>query len=210
MTEINQRLPFAGPMLLGGLLVGAAFAAQRMIGRDASIPGTTTHIEINNSTVIAAGAERTGMSPQDFSDLLNKSIPNRFNLASNACRVIHPAKLSEGASIVVDGEAALTVSPDSVRETPAFVEKSSPDDVRTFYEKTPVEIRALDLDTHSKGWAVIIPVVGTSRIRLEIDPSVRTDALLRSGPVLADIDVFFKENPDGDLVPRRAYLRAIK
>jgi hypothetical protein len=210
VDALNERLPFVGPMIVAAIMIGGTVAVERMIGKDESIPGTTTSIqEVRNSVIILASSQ-INIEPAALEAIIHDNTSNAFNLASNACRVIHPAKLQDDASIIIDDSKELTIPPAAILETPSRVQRSTEKPGMVLMENEPIRMRALDLDNPKRGWAVVIPSVSRDkRIRLEVAQDIDRNRLLHRGPLMADIEVYYKDLPNGDQEPVRAFLRAV-
>lgn len=211
VQDLTHRCPVVGPIIVGAVLVGASVAVTRMAGRDTSIPGTSISIQNVNNSVISIGSDALQMSPDQLRGILKAHTGNAFNLASNACKVIRPAKTGDGnAEITVDGNDRLKIVGAAVRETPTHVERTIEEPLVRSLTNEIIIVRALDLDNARKGWAVVIPSISQHRVKMEIDAGIDRTRLLGSAPMHADIQVRFRQTEDGTEIPIHAFLQALR
>lgn len=211
VQDLTHRIPVVGPIIVGAVMLGASYAVTRMAVRDASIPGTSVSIQNVRDSVILVGADALHIPAEQFRAAMERQTGNAFNLASNACKVIRPAKTADGnAEITIDGNDRLKIVSEAVRETPVRVERSPEEPLMRTYTNESVVIRALDLDSPKKGWAVVVHSISEKRLKMEIAADVDRTRLLHSGPLLVDIQVFFHQTEDGQEIPVSAFLQELR
>ena len=151
-----------------------------------------------------------GMSAEEFKILIESAIKDKSKLAKDAVRVVKPAKREPGASIVFNNSDKLQIRAETVQAMPRYV--SEPDDLEFIEDYTNIEmmLRATDLDSTQRGWAVVIPELGDKRIRLLLDPTIDPEELYekRRG-FKGDATIIFKYNNRHEKVQKLIFLRKI-
>lgn len=204
MEAMSEKTPIFGPVIIMALLFGAGWGASKMFGGDAQ----KMHIEGDNNIVIQTCAEELSIPEATVREALTK-FKNKSHLASNACKVIYPAKGDPEGMIVIDDRPELKISNEAVRETPARMTRMEPEtDTRTLTNQL-ILVRAMDLDNPKKGWACTIPGICETRIKLEVAPSVNAAALMHSDGVNVDITLDVKYTEEGDEVFKKGYVERI-
>lgn len=126
----------------------------------------------------------------------------------NARDFFLPAKRHRARKI----SAGRTTIPQSViEEIPSDVDEQIFEPEREEYslENVEVQLRAHDLDSAKAGWAGVVSVVSEKRTRVQIDPSIPSDALFTKEAVLADLRVYLVENEDGEMEPSLYIIKEI-
>lgn len=215
IQAMSDRFPVLGPIITGLLLIGGVSAVTYYAAKAgaSSIKGNPSGSAINISqcrdVVIQQGAGTLNMKPAEYDKLLSTNSGNRFNLASNACRVILPASVG-GGSIVVDEDANLSLSDSAVKEVPRSVERSPTEPQMELFEQENIELRAIDRDSTSKGWGVVVPRLCGKRLKVQLDPTVDRDAIATRATVKADIEMYYNTNAQGDRIYHSAYIRSVE
>src|SRR5262249_15613966 len=152
MDQLTERQVAA--VFVALLLFGGGIAVARLFGsKDAQ-----KQIQINNSTVIIAGAEAMGISPEELQQTIEETIKrtDRGKLANEAIRVIGPARGATAGSFIVDGNPDLMIQPQTIEAIPTQVFPDSPEQYLQPFTNVELEIRATDLDSPKRGWGVVI------------------------------------------------------
>lgn len=168
----------------------------------------TIHLDKCRQVIVQQGASQLHVAPADFASLLECYSGNAFNQASNSCRVLRPAREGGGA-FSVDDDTNLVVTADAIRELPQRLDRSVEQPHVQRLIKEPISIRATDLDSRTRGWAVTVPSASGRRLRMEVDDAVLLNRV-SPGPAVGDIDLYFVENDEGDRVYKYAVLRALR
>ena len=208
IKTMNKQLPLVGPTFMLLLLTGGAYAVGHMFGREGGTNGTTVHLEKCRQTVILQGASTLRIEPAAFEKLVHDKTGNPFNVASNACRVLSPVKHG-GGGLTVDGDNNLVITPEAVQELPQRLDRDSGQPLVDKLDNVVVNIRALDLDSRAKGWAVVVPSVSKKRLKLELDSGVDA-SVITGGITHADIDLYYGEDEEGNRFYKSAVLREVK
>jgi hypothetical protein len=205
---MQNRHPLVGPVLTGLIVFGSAYAAVRMAGRENGTNGSVVNLNKCSNNIVQLGASQLHMDSESYATLLRDHAGNRFNIASNACRVLSPVRQS-GGDFTIDADANLVIPAAAVREVPPRIDRAAePPQVQAF-DNTEVNIRALDLDSRTKGWAVMIPSICGKRLKLEIDSGLSPD-IVTGGVCRADLNLYYSQTEDGDRIYKLAVLRAIR
>jgi hypothetical protein len=195
---------------LDGLAIGpvSIAAATYMIGKGIGSSGTTINLTNCHDVAIATGASTLNMTKDEFGDILRRNAGNVFNLASNSCRVLLPAKSGAG-SVVVDDAGSLTIPKAAIAEVPAAVERPAEKPQSQLFERETVELRAMDVDSRTKGWAIVVPRITNKRLKVELDPVLDANAIAYHSRVTADVELFYRVTDQGDRIYLSAYLRQV-
>jgi hypothetical protein len=206
MDNIMNNPQLLSSILLAMILSGGAY----YLGKDKSAtPEQKATIEANNNTIIQIGAGMVELSSEDFKEIIDNAINDKEKLAKNAIRVVSPAKRDPEASITFNGNEELRIQNESVKAMPRFVQEPEDEEYIEDYSNIELEIRAIDLDSTKRGWAVVIPELHKKRVRLQIDPAVNPEDLLDKRKVNANVTVIFGHDKEYNKIPRLVFLREI-
>ncbi|CNJ54010.1 Uncharacterised protein [Yersinia rohdei] len=179
------------------------------IASAAMSPETTPHFEANNNVIINIGAGEANLTPEGLKSVIESSVTNKKALAEGALKVISPARNDDNASLTIgQGSGQVVISQETIRMAPSAVifDQSSK---TVDYKDVDIQIRALDLDNPSKGWAAVVPGIIDRRVKLVLDPSLDAAALAGKMAFRGDITVTSNLNPkDGEYKPVEIMLRA--
>lgn len=147
------------------------------LASSAMSPDKVTHFEANNNTIINIGAGAANLTPEGLKSVIETSVRNPKSLAEGAVKVISPARSDENASLTIgDGQQTIVIPPETIRQAPTSVSIDPLTQVRD-YSDVDIQIRALDLDNPSKGWAAVVPGIIERRVKLVLDPNVSAESL---------------------------------
>jgi len=208
---MSDKLPVLGPIITGMVVVGIGYGAYRMIGREGAGNGSTVHIENVSQSVINTGAVMLNMPPEVYLNAIKNGGGNMLNLASNACKIVKPAKRVEAVlpSITVDGNTNLVLTGGVIDEAPSHVDRSVVVPEMQLLQNEEIIIRALDLDNPKRGWAVVIPRFCDKRIAVDLAPSVDTARIIAGRRIKADIELYYVLDDEGNHRYKTAHIRAI-
>ena len=204
MEKLAEK-PILAALILALIFSGGAIANHYW----GSSPEQKALIEANNNTIINIGSEMVSMKPDDYKKIIVDAINNKADLAKDAIKVIRPAKSDPKASIVFDGHQELSISPDVIRAIPTYLQDDISDESINDFDKVEILIRAIDLDSFKRGWAVVIPDVSEKRIPLQIDKKIDPERLLGLKFFTGDVTVIFQKDNSGKDVPQKAFLRKL-
>lgn len=196
LEMITNKYPIIGPTIALLVVGGLSIAAIRMFGRDGAGNGNIQELKNLQSSIVNTGTIVFGADEETVRTALEKGGGNVFNLASNAVKVIAPAKNTQ-ASITIDGDNRLVIPPAAIAAAPFRVDRSSAELQTSRRTNETIVIRALDLDK-SKGWGVTVPSFSGRRLPAEISPELVGKEIPAGTEVSADIELSYTENDEGD------------
>ena len=174
-----------------------------------STPEQKTIIEANNNTIIQIGAGLVDFSAQDFKALIDNAIKDKKSLAQNAAKVVVPAKRDPDATITFNKNNDLVISNEAIRAMPRFAQVPENEPYIEDFKNIELQIRAIDLDSNKRGWAVVIPEIHVKRIRLQLDPGIKPEVLIGIRKIMAEVTVIFEYDDDDNKIPKLVFLRKI-
>lgn len=206
MDNIMNNPQLLSCIILVMILSGGAY----YLGKDKSAtPEQKATIEANNNTIIQIGAGMVELSSEDFKAIIDGAIKNKEKLAKNAIDVVNPAKRDPEASITFNGNEELRIQNESVKAMPRFIQEPEDEEYIEDYKNIELEIRAIDLDSTKRGWAVVVPDLHKKRVRLQLDPTVNPEDLLDKRKVNANVTVIFGHDKEYNKIPKLVFLREI-
>lgn len=206
MERLVNNPKIFSAVILVLILMGAAY----YLGKDASAtPEQKAAIEANNNTIINIGAEMLGMTPEGFRLEIEGAIKDKPKLAKDAVRLVKPAKRDPEASITFNDTPELQITPESVRAMPRYVSEPEEEPYIEDYPAIQMELRATDLDSTKRGWAVALPEFGNQRVRLQLDPTVSPEEVFARRNFEGRATVMFASDKGGGRVPKLVFLREI-
>lgn len=129
----------------------------------------------------------------------------KLSIGNAVKRIIIPVK-REPEAIIRSGD--LQINRAQINETPSLVDLEYEDD----YEITEsligvdIEIRAIDMDKNSQGWAGVIKGVYERRLKMVIFPSLDKAKLFGRETIKGDVMVRLRKQADGDYLPYEFHL----
>ncbi|HHH1595529.1 TPA: hypothetical protein ACPZUF_004347 [Yersinia enterocolitica] len=155
-------------------------------------PNNTSHFEANNNTIINIGAGETNISPERIQSLINSSLTDKKVLAKNAVKIMAPARNDDNATLQIGSDnTSVTIPAETIKQTPTEV-VFEPDTYTREHMDVDLEIRALDLDNPSKGWAAVIPGLVDRRVNLVLAPNIKPEDLSHKFRIRADVTITYK------------------
>lgn len=158
-------------------------------------PEQKAQMEVSHNTIIQIGAGELQMTPEQFSAVL-KAVPNQNKNAADAVRFIAPAKRDAKADIVIDGDATVSFPTDYIAATPTDFQPPDTSDFNVAND-VAIELRALDLDSTSSGWAAVIPSISPRRVKLELAETIKPADLFGRKFITGDVEITSKKNKAG-------------
>jgi hypothetical protein len=167
-------------------------------------------IEANNNVIINIGAGMVELSPESFKVLIDGAIKDKQKLSKSAIRIVSPAKSDTEASIVFDDSADIKIDKASVQAMPRSVAEPEREEEIEDFENIEVILRAVDLDSHKRGWAAVLPSIHkTRRVRLQLDPTVDPNHLMEHPRIIGNVTVLYRFKDEGERYPYLVFLREI-
>ncbi len=206
MDNIMNNPQLLSSILLIMLLTGGAY----YLGKDKNAtPEQKATIEANNNTIINIGAGMLELEADEFKALIEGAIKDKDKLAKNAIRVIKPAKRDPEANITFNGNKELRIESKTVDAMPRFVSEPEQEEFIEDFEAIDLEVRATDLDSTKRGWAVVVPDLGKKRVRLQLDPTVSPEEVLEKRKFSGNVTIIFGHDKEYNKIPKLVFLRAI-
>ncbi|AHE97103.1 hypothetical protein [Thioalkalivibrio paradoxus] len=203
MDNIVNNPQLLSAIILVLILSGGAY----YLGKDA--PEQRATIEANNNTIINIGAGMVEMSAEEFQVVVEAAIKDKPKLAKDAVRVVKPAKLDPTASITFSDNEKLQITPEAVRAMPRYMAVQEEEQFIEDFKKIEMELRATDLDSTKRGWAVVVPQLSERRVRLQLDPTVNPEELYERRKFTANATIIFGHDKEYKKIPKLVFLREI-
>ncbi|MFP1783185.1 hypothetical protein ACLEDY_05630 [Lonsdalea quercina] len=191
-------------------VISCLLAYGLYLASSAMSPETTSHFEANNNVIINIGAGETNLTPEGLKSVIETSVANKKALAKGALNAISPARGDENASLTIgSGSSQITIPQETIRMAPTEVHFDDPSKSDDF-EDVDIQIRALDLDTPSKGWAAVVPGIINKRVKLVLDPKLDPNILAGKMAFRGNITVTkVLSKKDNEYKPVEIMLRAL-
>jgi hypothetical protein len=204
MDRLNESQIFSAVIM--ALVLSGALAAYSYWGGPKE---NQTTIEANNNVIINIGAGMVEMKPEEFRAIVESAVGSRAELAKDAVKIIRPAKADKNAEIVFDDNPDLSIKPETIRAVPSYLQDDISDETISDYENVDIVIRAIDLDSFKRGWAVVIPEIHQKRMPLQLDRAIDPELLMGKREIKGDVTVVFVKDPQGKEIPQKVYLRKL-
>ncbi|MAM13039.1 MAG: hypothetical protein CML23_21825 [Rhizobiaceae bacterium] len=172
----------------------------------------STHITGDYNTVINILSDRINVPVSQIEDGLHEALPasKRRTLIKSVTRFLKPREDGRIAPIKVEGYGE--ISEETLREYPTDSELSEIDESKNLdLAGVVLDIRAMDKDKSSTGWAAIIVGDDRFKTRLPMDlyPTVDPASVAKKDRVTADITIEGERKPDGSFKAKRIHLLKI-
>jgi hypothetical protein len=204
LLENVSRMNTAGKYALAAVLGGVVMHGFMNVSGYLKEPERAT---INNASgnVMNNSAIYLNVDPGTFTGMIDTATKDNAQLTRQTLSALRPsAALSDGSIQIGDDGTNLVITADAAK----IIARTKPSDLMPRIESrrctnTIVNVRAIDLDKKTSGWAAIVPEVSTNRIRLTVADSVRLTA---AGSFRGDVDVDIAIDLDGNETPKKAHL----
>ncbi|HDZ3700431.1 TPA: hypothetical protein RSW54_004178 [Vibrio vulnificus] len=205
---MNNNPNFLSAVLVAMILAGGAYYLGKSSAPSDKEAKAT--VEANNNTIIQIGAGMVDMTAEEFTNIVISAIKDKDKLAENSLNVVKPAKLDPNATITFNEDPNIQISNASVRAMPEYKSKLevSEDIVEDFHD-VKLEIRAIDLDSAKRGWAVVAPSLHKRRVKLQLDPTIKPMDLKNKLSINGHITVVWGADNKGSRIPKLIFLREI-
>lgn len=187
--DMNPTLKASLASAVITLLIGAGLlTAVAMVGGDEQAMAL---INGDNNAVVMITAEEFGRSPDQVREIIQDvASSHRRRLAKNAVDVIAPAKREAGAGLHWDSGVP-AIPPAVVDASPSDV-GNDPYESEVSYSDVDIQIRALDRDKASSGWAAVIPNLVDRRVKLLFSDDAMPSGLHNKFSVRGDVTVLYR------------------
>ncbi|GAW67969.1 hypothetical protein GPEL0_01r4081 [Geoanaerobacter pelophilus] len=202
--ETLDKKPILKLLILSTILFGGVYAASYF----GSSKESKTVIQNQYNYAIKLGSELSGTSVEQFKDIIESSVSSRSSLAKDTTKFIRPAKFDKKSFIYFDIEKEVFIPPEVIRAVPASLREDISDEYLKDFTNVEVSIRAIDLDSFKRGWAVVIDVISDKRIPLQLDNDINPESLIGLRSFNGDVTVMYERGESGD-IPKKVFLRKI-
>jgi len=204
-----QHLKDNNQLLSAILLVMTLTGGAYYYGKTNASSENKAKLEANNNIVINVGADFVEMKADEFRSAVEAGVKDKEKLTKNAVRFVKPAKRDPEAHIRFDNDKKLQINPEAVKAMPSHVAEPEPEEAIEDHDRVEVIIRAVDLDSHRKGWAAIIPDISERRVKLQLDPHIDGEQLMQHPAAIANVTGIFKYDEEGKKIPTLYFVRDI-
>lgn len=209
LDKIGEKVRGMPRSVLIGAVIAAIVGYGAWLAAKVGNQAGQTTIANNNTTIINLGAGQVDMTPETFRAIVETAITDKKALATNAVKLFKPARSDGQASIVIDGNTSTTFPPEVIAATPRLAEVDRQERVEDLSD-VDLQIRAMDMDSPNKGWAALIPGRVDRRVKLKLDPRVKTTDVAGRFAVRADVSVYYKIDRSGrKMIPDYILLKEI-
>lgn len=206
MDNIMQNPQLLSSILLVMILTGGAY----YLGKDKSAQQEQkATIEANNNVIINIGAGMLKIEAEEFKAIIDGALKDKDKLAKNASKIVSPAKRDPNASIKFNNNTQLSISPETVKAMPSHIVEPEEEEFIEDFENIEIEVRATDLDSTKKGWAVVVPELSKKRIKLQLDPTVEPEKLAELRNITAKATIIFGHDKKFNKIPKMVFLREV-
>lgn len=200
LSDMNPRtlaqFSLAGAVVWGGWHVANAYKQEE--------GNAEAHYHFENSfNTIALQAD---IEPEAAKEIFEQAVKNQEQLKKDVVRLTRPGgHLLQGA-ITFDDNPSLSLPAEAIAAIPPKYEAPDRHDPEKHFKDIQIIVRALDLDTSSRGWWAIVPEVSESRIPMEIDDEVNPATLPAGKLFHAEITITYKADRHGEKKASKVYL----
>lgn len=203
MKTLDKK-PILKIIIIATILLGGLYAAHYF----GSSKESKTVIQNQYNYTIKLGSDLSGTTESQFKSVIESSVPNKSNLAKDTTKFIKPAKSDKNSFIYFDTEKKVFIPPEVIRAIPSSIQEDAADEYLKDYKNVDISIRAIDLDSFKRGWAVVIESVCEKRMPLQLDNDINPESLIGLRHFVGDVTVMFERGDKGDK-PKKVFLRKI-
>lgn len=129
----------------------------------------------------------------------------KLSVANAVKKIILPVK-KEPDAIIRSGD--LQINRAQINETPNLIDLEYEEDyeIKESHVNVDIEIRAVDMDKNSQGWAGVIRGVCDKRLKMIIFPSIDKGKLFGREVIKGDVIIMLRKQVDGDYLPYEFHL----
>jgi hypothetical protein len=207
LLENVSKMNDPGKMVVSAVL-GAALTAGMLNMSGCLDKQDRNTISNNSGIIINNSAINLNVDPARISKMVDSATRDNARLTKQVLSALKPAgPLSDGTVSIGDAGTNLVVSAEAAK----IVARTNPEDLKPRIEVrrikgTPMNIRAIDLDKKTSGWAAVFPEISTNRIRITVADGI---SLKAPGTFHGDIDLDMAIDLDGNEKPKSAHLLRI-
>lgn len=204
--EYLDRHPNVLGVIIGAMILGSAIVIYDAVSGKESERAV---IEANNNIIINIGAGEVDIDSEDLKEIISGVIKSNPSITDAAVEVVSPARKDPNARIVINEQEELTITPKAIEAMPKVKPQEEEHEVVEDFQEITLEIRATDLDSTKRGWAVVPVDLTDKRIRLHLDPTINIEALLERRTITGSATVVFIQKGDKK-EPKLVFLRSIQ
>jgi hypothetical protein len=206
MDNIMNKPQLIGAIIAVLILTGGAY----YLGKDQLVaPEERAAIEANNNTIINIGAGMLEMSSEEFKILIEGAVKDKSKLAKDAVRLVQPANKDPEASITFNNNKDLQIRPETIKVMSRHTNEPENTEFIEDFLNIDMELRATDLDSTKRGWAVVVPELSDRRIKLQFDSTVNPEDLYEKRRFKGNISVIFRYDKEYKEIPTLVFLRKV-
>lgn len=189
-------------VLGGALAIGALNMAGYLGAPERATITNDSGLIINNSAI------NMNVTPAALTNMVELATRDNARLTRQTLAALRPAGvLSDGVVSIGDAGSNVIVSASAAK----IISRINPAELKPRIEtrrilNTPINIRAIDLDKKTSGWAVVVPATSPKRIKLTVADQVQ---LTTAGSFYGDVDLDVAIDLDGNETPKKAHLLRI-
>lgn len=202
--ETLDKKPILKFVIFSTILFGGVYAASYF----GSSKESKTIIENQYNYAIKLGSEWSGTTENQFKTIIESSVSSKSSLAKDTTKFIRPAKSDKNSFIYFDAEKEVFIPPEVIRAVPSSIQEDITDEYLKDFKNVEISIRAIDLDSFKRGWAVVIESISDKRISLQLDNDIDPESLIGLRSFNGDITVMYERGENGD-IPKKVFLRKI-
>ncbi|GEM_PF-1786712 len=199
----NRRL--VAVIVLALILAGGAY----VLLKNGAPSEQCAAIKANQNVIINIGAATSGLTDERFRSIIEAAVAGNFQIAKDAVKIVRPAKREDGASITMNDDPATGITSKAVKAMPSSTPDADGTDTIEDFRGVVIQIRATDLDSTKRGWAAVVPSIGSKRTKMHLDPHIRSADLLGKAEIVGDVTVLFRNDPETGRVPVLIFLRNV-
>ncbi len=173
----------------------------------------TPSITATNSVIIQNGAGTLNISPEMFQEKLLAALSDKKAVAASAIKAVSPNRFDPKSTIRLGAQedaavSGLEIPASAIAEAPTRL-VLEPNERIEKYTNTVLHLRAMNLDSSTKGWAGKLSN-REERLPIELDPAVSVSEIFGRDSVRVDADlVFLEDSRSKELKPKRIYVRRV-
>ena len=190
LHNVNKTNLIIAAILGGVATLGFQKLMPSMSGAEQNLISDSSSAIINNGSIYIAS------DPRELVDMVTKATKDPAKVTKKTLSAFRPAGALQGQVSIGPSDANLVIPEGAAR----LVANTSYDDLKPAIDirkhvKTPVSIRALDLDSRTTGWKAILPdISGEKRVRVTLAGNVK---IKEAKTFFADVEVEVEVNVDG-------------
>ncbi len=174
-------------------IVGAgAYSALKSVGATAQ---DKTAVNVNNNVIINIASREAGLTPEKIEGIIKAAVNDKKANAKDAVEFIRPAKRDANAIISIDSKEALSIPRETINLAPSSLDFEQETEEQPYYD-VDLQIRATNRDSTNSGWAGIVPLLMSKRVKLELSDGIKPDSVAGKFEVRADIVVHSRRSGD--------------